>query len=190
MVVPASISATAVRALCYPGSSFLRSPRCNIIQRLQPTGNDIRRRLLSTGGNGAKPSSSSSSAMLQNLAIFAVAGGLGYGAMALFNGSGDAAGDVARDGGPVAPSAPITSRVFFDISIDGRPTGRIVMGLYGSTTPKTCQNFETLCKGTASQSGRQLRWVVYEVLMQHGFCLPTHDFCIRRCSLLYLASFE
>jgi hypothetical protein len=37
--------------------------------------------------------------------------------------------------------AEITDNVFFDIDIDGQPAGRIEMGMYGSTTPKTCENF-------------------------------------------------
>lgn len=93
--------------------------------------------------------------MLQNLAVFAVAGTIGYGAVALFNSSGD---DGAANGadGPVSPSAPITSRVFFDVAIQNQPAGRVVIGLYGSTTPKTAHNFETLCKGTSSSNGQQL----------------------------------
>lgn len=43
--------------------------------------------------------------------------------------------------------AEITDTVFFDITIDGEPAGRIEMGLYGSTTPKTCDNFKQLCTG-------------------------------------------
>ncbi|KAL7524373.1 hypothetical protein ACHAWF_000924 [Thalassiosira exigua] len=104
------------------------------------------------GGNNATPSSSS--AVLQNLAIFAVAGTIGYGAVALFNkssGDGDTGGD-----GPVSPSAPVTSRVYLDIAMQNQPLGRIVIGLYGSTTPKTAHNFESLCKGTSSLNGRQL----------------------------------
>jgi hypothetical protein len=43
--------------------------------------------------------------------------------------------------------ADITDTVFFDITIDGEPAGRIEMGLYGSTTPLTCDNFKQLCTG-------------------------------------------
>lgn len=112
---------------------------------------------MSSSADSGSKKPSSSSAILQNLAIFAVAGGIGYGAVSLFNGSEDGDG-VAADGGdgPVSPSAPITSRVYFDIATQNQPLGRIVIGLYGSTTPKTAHNFETLCKGTASADGRQL----------------------------------
>jgi len=43
--------------------------------------------------------------------------------------------------------ADITDTVFFDISIDGQPAGRIEIGLYGSTVPKTAENFKQLCTG-------------------------------------------
>lgn len=43
--------------------------------------------------------------------------------------------------------AEITKTVYFDIAIDGDPAGRIEMGLYGSTVPKTAENFEQLCTG-------------------------------------------
>ena len=43
--------------------------------------------------------------------------------------------------------AEITDTVYFDISIGGEPAGRIEMGLYGSTVPKTVDNFKQLCTG-------------------------------------------
>jgi peptidyl-prolyl cis-trans isomerase B (cyclophilin B) len=42
----------------------------------------------------------------------------------------------------------VTDEVFFDIEIGGEPAGRIVMGLYGKTVPKTVENFKGLCAGS------------------------------------------
>ena len=44
--------------------------------------------------------------------------------------------------------APITDTVYFDVAIDGQPAGRVEMGLYGSTVPKTAENFKQLCLGS------------------------------------------
>ena len=53
--------------------------------------------------------------------------------------------------------AAITNTVFFDITIDGAPSGRVEMGMYGDTTPKTCENFRALCTGAAHPRLSQLR---------------------------------
>ena len=39
------------------------------------------------------------------------------------------------------------SRVFFDVSIGGKPAGRIVMELRDDVVPKTAENFRALCTG-------------------------------------------
>lgn len=37
--------------------------------------------------------------------------------------------------------------VFFDITIGGKPTGRIEMTLRADTVPRTAENFRALCTG-------------------------------------------
>ncbi|CAL1374712.1 unnamed protein product [Linum trigynum] len=44
------------------------------------------------------------------------------------------------------------SQVYFDVEIGGEAAGRIVMGLFGKTVPKTAENFQALF--TSSQEGK------------------------------------
>merc|ERR1712202_37376 len=43
--------------------------------------------------------------------------------------------------------AMATTRVFFDITADGAPVGKVIMELRCDVVPKTCENFRALCTG-------------------------------------------
>ena len=81
----------------------------------------------------------SSSAILQILAIVVEADRIVYRVFAL--GSRDVTLGNCR---PVDPLASVMSCIFLNITVHNCPAGCALIGLYGSITPKTVHNFETL----------------------------------------------
>jgi len=59
-----------------------------------------------------------------------------------------------------SPAAGTNSRVFFDISIDNKPAGRVVFELHNDVVPKTAENFRALCTGEkgVGKSGKPLHY--------------------------------
>lgn len=51
-------------------------------------------------------------------------------------------------------------RVFFDMTIGGRPAGRIVMELFANVVPRTAENFRALCTGEkgVGRAGKNLHY--------------------------------
>jgi len=70
----------------------------------------------------------------------------------------------------------VTDKVFFDITIGGENIGRIVIGLFGKTVPKTAKNFKTLAEGTMTDDdgktltykGSKFHRVIKDFMIQGG----------------------
>jgi len=54
----------------------------------------------------------------------------------------------------------ITNKVYFDVEIEGGSGGRVILGLFGDTVPKTVENFRALCTGEkgVGKSGKPLHF--------------------------------
>ncbi|RFU30967.1 hypothetical protein B7463_g5362, partial [Scytalidium lignicola] len=88
---------------------------------------------------------------------------------------------LVNDGPPIIASTMAEtkkrSRVFFDISIGGKPQGRVSFELYNDIVPKTAENFRALCTGEkgVGKAGKPLHYkgstfhrVIKQFMIQGG----------------------
>ena len=74
----------------------------------------------------------------------------------------------------------VTHKAWFEVSIDGEDVGKIEIGLFGKTVPKTVENFVQLANKPEGEGykGSVFHRVIKDFMLQvKEFCTPLHQYC-------------
>lgn len=86
-------------------------------------------------------------------------------------------------------TARIMSNVFFDVTKDGSPLGRITFKLYDDVVPKTTRNFRELCTGQNGfgYEGSGFHRVIPQFMLQvsNASCVHEKEFKLTNSSLFF-----
>ena len=82
-----------------------------------------------------------------------------------------ASGGVGEESAAAPPQAPVTEKVFMDLTIGAGEARRVVYGLYGDDAPRTAENFAALCASRSPALGyrsSRLHRVIPRFMVQGG----------------------
>lgn len=74
-----------------------------------------------------------------------------------------------------AKDPQVTEKVFFDVTLGGKPLGRMVIGLFGDVCPKTVKNFVELAVGTGENKSMHYRGSSFHRVIKN-FMIQGGDF--------------
>lgn len=66
----------------------------------------------------------------------------------------------------------VTSEIYMDFEHDGKPIGRVIIGMFGEVAPKTVENFRKICVdgiNGKSYAGSPIHRIIDKFMIQ-GLC--------------------